>query len=188
MSIAINFNSWFLPKLASASKVDDINTQLFTMFAIHEPFLLRIGGPDVNNNRVLFCSKSNNVKQRHYPSLISYQTLRIKSSIHKILGFSPTQLLCKCNIDDRSHSISGFILENISSVNLSPLASAFPVPRGFPVTTYKTCFRTRLSDPLLKWRERRRSLMWWLLALAWQISWGWIWGDVRMFMNSYVDC
>lgn len=62
MSIAINFNSWFLPKLASASKVDDINTQLFTMFAIHEPFLLRIGGPDVNNNRVLFCSKSNNVK------------------------------------------------------------------------------------------------------------------------------
>lgn len=51
-------------------------------------------------------------------------------------------------------------------VNLSPLASAFPFPRGFPVTTYKTCFRTRLSDPLLKWRERRRSLMWWLLALA----------------------
>ena len=128
MSIVINFNSWFLPKLASASKVDDINTQLFTMFAIHEPFLLRISGPDVNNNRVLFCSKSNNVKQRHYPSLISYQTLRIKSSIHKIVGFSPTQLFCKCNIDDRSHSISGFILENISSgqPQSSRLGLSFP--------------------------------------------------------------
>lgn len=130
MSIAINFNSWFLPKLASASKVDDINTQLFTMFAIHEPFLLRIGGPDVNNNRVLFCSKSNNVKQRHYPSLISYQTLRIKSSIHKILWFSPTQLLCKYNIDDRSHSISGFILENISSGQPQSSRLGLSCPKG----------------------------------------------------------
>lgn len=145
MSIAINFNSWFLLKLASASKVDDINTQLFTMFAIHEPFLLRIGGPDVNNNRVLFCSKSNNVKQRHYPSLISYQTLRIKSSIHKILGFSPTQLLCKCNIDDRSHSISGFILENISSGQ--PQSSRLGLSCPWGVSGYD--LQDLLQDPLV---------------------------------------
>lgn len=71
------------------------------------PFLLCIGCPNVDNNSVLLSPKSNNVKQRHYISVISKEKFKMKSSMKS--GFKPPSNPERKR--GRTQTISGYMHE-----------------------------------------------------------------------------